>query len=739
MPITPYKTDLTAVPAILKNKPRLIFLGDSIINWSESTKQHMPGPAIDGWSMSPITALWEGWWEQRKLPASQASGITAGTRIDAAGNTGKVALGETPTEFQGLPIRDIMEYDFPAASGNTFQPDTGAWWNAQTTTDSVGTGGVNSLAVATNNAAQMKMRLFYHATTSLLTYDDNFDLTGAPGNTASITANMTAVSTGVFGTFVAETDLPEVPIHEMRCDQTSGAFLTDTGSSSTKLVNNLATGNNQVFGRPSLVATDANASVTPGDFAWRTFAATAIAYPDIQPNVVGTITGFVNLNTLTNDSLLIQYQGVDANEYWNLWVDSNGSLQTRWVIGGTTYADGSAAGLIVAGTTYHIAATRTGGNVVTVFINGVDVGGGATLGTIGSASTTCVIGGYTNGTMLDGDIDEIRVYTSALSAVDIARHYRSASQTATAGGPRKFHHLSEGDPDAAGRSAPVYGQINAIYPDLLSNVTASGDHVLSVWDSTYSARVPNNDRYADFAGYLFYETIAGDWNPGTYIQVLGDNSWDLVGFAADAIATVALPKQHSESNLTHWLDVTTLSLTQEMLVVIAVAAENNTVNVTRDRFIAIMDIWESSCASIGLPVPNFLLWQSPNKGNDVTLNDNFADGLLQAADTRPNAYGYSLSRHTDHVFLNSATNPDPEGAPAWAAANIGPSFSFANTINANLNGGGLEGNLMNDGTHPTDTESAAWMAKMTWNALSFIPRSRIRNLWTQHFRKPQRA
>lgn len=91
----------------------------------------------------------------------------------------------------------------------------------------------------------------------------------------------------------------------------------------------------------------------------------------------------------------------------------------------------SANGTIVAGTWYHIAATRGDvGDVSRIYVNGSQVGTNAAGPYVTVASPTCRIAGYSNGP-LPGNctVALVATYARALSATEVAAHYQAAFNT----------------------------------------------------------------------------------------------------------------------------------------------------------------------------------------------------------------------------------------------------------------------------------------------------------------------
>ena len=298
---------------------------------------------------------------------------------------------------------------------------------------------------------------------------------------------------------------------------------------------------------------------------------------------------------------------------------------------------------------------------------------------------------------------------------------------------RRFHWKAEGDPDAAERGTPLVGHINAIYPDvLLNNETGANNLKLLVFRDTLLDGVGGAINTSDFltlAGTVLYEvTAANAWVTGTYVQELGDNSWSYAGFGADAAASAGTAKQFSELQLRHWLDVTTLSLTQQPIFVFMLASESQaSAAAVKTLADAIVTVFETSCTSIGLPKPWFLfILPFSHSGATATEHEYMSQGVYNCARNRERVAFYSMYQDTGGIELSGSAT-----AQAWLAANQGNSFKYGNVVTPVDLVVTESGNLL-DGTqlHPKNANSAAFFAAMTRNRLTTLHgwRNRRRSL-----------
>ena len=124
--------------------------------------------------------------------------------------------------------------------------------------------------------------------------------------------------------------------------------------------------------------------------------------------------------------------GLFTNSSWQLRIE-NGNLQLYVFAGGTPIK--IEVGGIVAGTTYHVAATRDGSTGASVlYVDGTSVATGTLAGMNASTRDLCLgrTTPATGGEPFAGEIDEVAFYSSVLSSARIADHYTAA---VTAGDP----------------------------------------------------------------------------------------------------------------------------------------------------------------------------------------------------------------------------------------------------------------------------------------------------------------
>jgi hypothetical protein len=228
----------------------------------------------------------------------------------------------------------------------------------------------------------------------------------------------------------AQTVLADNPVLYLRFSETSGAVCADsstsgfTGTASGAFTRNVDTGVTGWGIGISLGGAGADHVTVPDNPALDILGAVTFEAV-IKPTSLPPFSVFMSKGA----------QGAALAGY-SFQVSSAGTLklQNAWSGVGCAF---SAAGAVVAGTEYHVAATVDGSSNGIVYVNGV-AGGTTVVGlsngasgqpfTVGATSTS---GAFSGG--FQGLIDEVAVYNGALSAARIAAHY-AARNTASGGG-----------------------------------------------------------------------------------------------------------------------------------------------------------------------------------------------------------------------------------------------------------------------------------------------------------------
>jgi hypothetical protein len=137
-----------------------------------------------------------------------------------------------------------------------------------------------------------------------------------------------------------------------------------------------------------------------------------------------TIEAIIKLTVATgSDKQIFSKSDFGSNQQWQFRVNSTGKIELILFFNGQNAVTLSGSTTLVAGTIYHVAGTYDGSNM-RVFLNGVQDGIVARTGT--PTYTTSRI--YMAGTYdpMNGVIDEVAYYGTALSQATILSHSRAA-------------------------------------------------------------------------------------------------------------------------------------------------------------------------------------------------------------------------------------------------------------------------------------------------------------------------
>jgi concanavalin A-like lectin/glucanase superfamily protein len=137
-------------------------------------------------------------------------------------------------------------------------------------------------------------------------------------------------------------------------------------------------------------------------------------------------------------------QGASSGSYYT-WLDSTLAPSVTATLSGGTVAVTSPIALPLNAWS-HVPVTYDGA-AVRLFINAVQVASVAGTGTLPAGLTNLVLGDRPGGYVLNGMLDEVRIYQRALAASDTRRpqvSFQSTSATPTALGVRGFHKRLRG-------------------------------------------------------------------------------------------------------------------------------------------------------------------------------------------------------------------------------------------------------------------------------------------------------
>ncbi len=276
---------------------------------------------------------------------------------------------------------------------------------------------------------------------------------------------------------------------------------------------------------------------------------------------------------------------------------------------------------------------------------------------------------------------------------------------------------SEGaNPLADGPVPAALGQINAAPADAAIAAVFDNTRVVAALTPGFAG----SGRYFHPAGATIYKTTqAGDRKPGVYFSGLADASWTYSGFGSDIAAgepgAPSNQKTFSQTQLTHWLDVTTLDRAQPAYFFYYFDVESPGASGHRPRFEAMIDQAQAAADRVGLEsvvhclvIPHF---HSTSVGSGDAAHAWFVaarDAAFDIASERPNVAAVSIYDATSATLFNGSA-----AAQQWLSQHGFDAFMFG-TRTVDLAGPtGRGGDLLDvSRLHPRDPESAAFYARI---------------------------
>ncbi len=230
----------------------------------------------------------------------------------------------------------------------------------------------------------------------------------ADSNTATVSITVNAVS-------YADLVLGDSPAAYWRLGETSGSTAVDSSGNG----NGGAYENSPTLGAPALIA-DVNPSV---DFAGTGDRVIVPSSTSLIPSAAVSVEAWVNLDALSPTLWSYHTIANKSGSYW-LRVDNlGGTHRFRFIIrqGGVYYAVTASSVSVAPATTYHVVGTYDGA-AVRIYVNGSAQGTVTRTGPLDQTSFALQISSA-SGFGCDGRIDEVAVFSQALTASQIASHY----------------------------------------------------------------------------------------------------------------------------------------------------------------------------------------------------------------------------------------------------------------------------------------------------------------------------
>jgi hypothetical protein len=138
-----------------------------------------------------------------------------------------------------------------------------------------------------------------------------------------------------------------------------------------------------------------------------------------------TASAWVNVNNLTAIRGIFSSGGRNGNGF-RFRININGSVWMLMAGGGTFDTLFTSAGVIQTGVFYHISVTGKSGQYMRIYVNGVLVREKTTTQTVGAPTAVGYIGTSwnTSSELMNGTIDDVRIYDRVLSSQEVLDTYR---------------------------------------------------------------------------------------------------------------------------------------------------------------------------------------------------------------------------------------------------------------------------------------------------------------------------
>lgn len=213
--------------------------------------------------------------------------------------------------------------------------------------------------------------------------------------------------------------LADNPIAYYQFDETSGTNAADSSGNSANGTYTGTVGLNATSGAPNLgTAIDLNPSVATG----------YVALPNLGTYAQNSVEAWIQLDTVNSAccGAILAVNGWDTGRLHLNVVNSN----LQHAVNGDVVGFVNTTGGILASTWYHVVVTNdVVADQTKFYLNGVEVSddGDNTLQNVVFGVTGMQIGAWDNTRHLDGRIDEVAIYGTALSSSDVAAHYAAAT------------------------------------------------------------------------------------------------------------------------------------------------------------------------------------------------------------------------------------------------------------------------------------------------------------------------
>lgn len=288
--------------------------------------------------------------------------------------------------------------------------------------------------------------------------------------------------------------LSDSPVAYWRLGETSGTTAVDSSGNGLDSVYFNGVG----LGAPGAIAGDSNSAATLDGFDDRIERA-----PVTTQLTAVTLEAWVYWSGCCDAAggPLTLYNGESGSNGYGLQISSGGGSscgpanQLFVLLGGVTCDAAGAGGAIPLNSWTHVAATRTSANVWAIYVNGDKrtERSGASPNPITSGATTIAdhSGGGGGDGALQGRVDEVAVYTSALTPTRIRAHYEAGIGAASTPPPEQSTGTCNGSGTHANTgTACVEDPVNSLTGAFTTGVTdlrLPGIGVPFVWSRSYTS------------------------------------------------------------------------------------------------------------------------------------------------------------------------------------------------------------------------------------------------------------
>ena len=293
--------------------------------------------------------------------------------------------------------------------------------------------------------------------------------------------------------------------------------------------------------------------------------------------------------------------------------------------------------------------------------------------------------------------------------VDLINEQGAVAPTPLVDGVRPHWHLG-GDPEGETAMA-VDRQINAAATDIDCTRGPSARHRVRLHETD---PIAGSNRYLQPAGGVWYHCDDdGARRPGFYYSYLADDGWSYYGFGGGNGASSSHDRRCSATQVTHWMDVTTLDRNQPVVVLWYLAFEPTGETSARTQMNGMIDRVDAGAEAIGLTdvhhlvvVPHMITFSVGDGPEARALAEAQQAIAFELALERENVATASLYAATDGVLFDGR----PE-AVDWLLEHGFDDFHYgSNQVDLVT---ASNGDLLDHGeVHPDDEHAAAFLATM---------------------------